>query len=99
MKTFDFGVFFTDLEGKETTTKLSVTLANLLATKTPGIEPAKAMSWAYDLVKTGTVQIDESDAKTLAGFVKDHNDVFNLFKFQVLKILEGEGKVVPFEKK
>lgn len=68
-------------------TNMGKLLALQLSQATTG-NPIKMMCWAIDLFKGNPIHLDEVDKKVLKDFIENHNLIFNLAKYQLIKILE-----------
>ena len=68
---------------------LAKILANNLTGVTPGIETVKAMAWAYDLWKTGMVEIDIPDYEKLYNYVSNLG-ISNIIKLQLMDRMKAQ---------
>lgn len=78
---------FTDLDGKESETNMGKVLANMLASAQKG-DAIKFYDWAISLFRTGVIEIDESDKKTLEKFVTASGASMAI-QGQLLKVLDS----------
>lgn len=76
-----------DLRGNPQKENLSDILANILATSSTH-RPAQTMAWAYDLIKTGEIDIDKKDAEFIKDIIKRNQAFIDLAKAQLLEEIE-----------
>lgn len=84
----DFNKKLKDHRGNELDNLMADDLADFLALKTPGIEPAKSMLWVDILLKDKVLEIDEVDAIKLKNFINSSDSLFNFAKRQLLKVFD-----------
>jgi len=85
MKTLDFSGLLKGVDGKDTETKLSKSLSELLASETQG-DALKILGWVELLRTEGTLTLDESDTKTLEDLIKNSQRLVVLLKGQLLRV-------------
>lgn len=85
MRTLDFNAFYKNVDGTETETKLSKSLADLLASETTG-NAVKILGWVEKLNKDGVLELDEADEKTLEDTVKNSTRMIALLKGQLQRV-------------
>ena len=100
MLTFNLKVPFLNLSGNTSvsdgkTVTLESVLADALATKSGAISSSKAVAFAVDLVKNGTITLDETDLDALRTFIKGHENFTNLYKERLLDLLVSANAVQP----
>lgn len=76
-----------DLRGNPQDKILCETLADILATSSTN-RPAQTMAWAYDLVKTGEIEISNDDKKFIIGLVTNNQMFVDLVKAQLIDEIE-----------
>ena len=75
--------------GSSEPVKVNQVLANVLSGNTKGIEPIKAMDWAYKLYNDGIIKVDNADFEKLKGFVSNSDAFSNIQIFQILKAMDN----------
>lgn len=85
-KKIDLNKAIKDLDGKEIEgSNLGKLVAQMLASANKG-DALKYMSWALKLHEGKSIELDPSDLETLKNFVKDHEQLTNLSKAQILEV-------------
>ena len=74
--------------GTETAVTINRVLANILSGITKGIEPAKAMDWAYKLYNDGIIKVDRSDFNKIKELISKNELLSNLQTVQLLNVFE-----------
>jgi hypothetical protein len=82
----NFDTHILGLDGNPIDRKISDVLAEAISMSSMG-NPLKVMVWAYDLTKTGEIDLNELDIQMLAKIVETSVYLTNLAKFQILKML------------
>lgn len=87
MKTINLSGKFKDLNGNvvEYQDDMATTLANMFAVHTEN--PAKCMTWATELIRTGSLSIDDIDLEWVRSFVTGYHQS-NIIKMQLLEALK-----------
>ncbi|OPX46406.1 hypothetical protein CLHUN_02220 [Ruminiclostridium hungatei] len=76
-----------DLIGVPQNDRLCEILADILATSSTN-RPAQTMAWAYDLIKTGEIEITKDDAAFISDLIKKNQSFIDLAKAQLLEKIE-----------
>lgn len=95
MKILNMKLQLTDLNGDSVAMPdsgellmISRILANVLSGKTKGIEPSKAMDWAYKLYNDGIIKVDNTDFIKLKEFINSCGSFSNIQIYQILKAMD-----------
>lgn len=72
-----------DLRGVPQDKLLCEILADILATSST-MRPAQTMTWAYDLIKNGEIEISKEDADFIKDLIKNNQSFIDLAKVQIL---------------
>jgi hypothetical protein len=75
------------LRGELKENLLSEILADLFATSST-LRPAQTMTWAYDLIKNGEIEINKDDAQFIIGLIKNNPTYVDLAKAQLIEAIE-----------
>lgn len=88
MMKIDLNKKFKDLHGNDVQLQdtMAETLANMLAIHTEN--PAKCMTWATDLIKTGELSVDAIDLEWIKTLVIDYR-LSNIVKIQLIDAFEA----------
>jgi len=76
-----------DLRGIPQDKLLCEILADILATSSTD-RPAQTMAWAYDLIKTGEIEISKDDKKFIIGLIINNQMFVDLAKAQLIDEIE-----------
>lgn len=76
-----------DLRGNPQEKLLCEILADILATSST-VRPAQTMAWAYDLIKTGEIEIGKEDKKFIIGLIANNQMFVDLAKAQLIDEIE-----------
>ena len=76
-----------DLRGNPQEKTLSDILADILAMSST-MRPAQTMTWAYDLVKNGEMEIKKEDVEFIIDLVKKNTMFIDLAKAQLIEELD-----------
>lgn len=76
-----------DLKGVPQDKLLCEILADILATSSTD-RPAQTIAWAYDLIKTGEIEISKQDADFIILLVKRNQAFIDLAKAQIIDEIE-----------
>lgn len=85
MKTLDFSASFKGVDGQDTDTKLSKSLAELLASENVQANAVKLLGWVESLRTKDTLELDEPDFKLLETIVEQSTRMIVLLKGQLLR--------------
>lgn len=77
-----------DLRGVPQDKLLCEILADILATSSTS-RPAQTIAWAYDLMKTGEIEITKDDAAFLSDLIKSNHNFIDLAKAQLLEEIDN----------
>tara|TARA_R110002051_G_C8532809_1_gene469870 strand:+ start:149 stop:496 length:348 start_codon:yes stop_codon:yes gene_type:complete len=95
MKILNINRVYTHLNGDpvleadgKTAVSLNKILANLLSGVTQGIEPAKAIDWAYKLYNDGIIKVDRTDFNKIKDLIQSHKMLTNLQIVQLVNAME-----------
>lgn len=72
-----------DLRGNPQEKKLCEILADILAMSST-MRPAQTMAWAYDLIKSGEIELNKPDIDFITELVNRNNAFVDLAKAQIL---------------
>jgi hypothetical protein len=86
MNTIDLNKDFLNLRGERFSDNQAETLANILASHTEN--PAKCMTWATELIKTGILTVDDIDLDWIVKLITGYH-LSNIVKTQLLDTLKG----------
>ena len=89
MKKINFDFRLANLDGKvdESSDTVAKVLANILAVKADGIQPAKAISLAVQLHNTGEVLVDKADSDAIERWVEKEDRFTNLLIVRVCETI------------
>lgn len=88
-KSYNLNVQMKNLKGEEVGgATLGEVLADLLAQKSEGISPSKAISMAVKLADGKPLELDQSDLDALRRFVEAHEGLYNIAKVRILELLQ-----------
>ena len=76
-----------DLKGSPQDKLLCEILADILATSST-MRPAQTMTWAYDLIKNGEIEINKEDINFIVDLIKKNQSFIDLAKAQLLDEIE-----------
>lgn len=77
-----------DLRGAPQDKLLCEILADILATSSTS-RPAQTMAWAYDLIKSGEIEIAKDDAAFISDLIKNNQNFIDLAKAQLLDEIQN----------
>lgn len=80
-----------DENGSQSNELLSDILARVLIRSVSQTEDDifKFFGWATSLSNKGIIEVDESDAKKLRGFVVANNGIFTIVKYPIIKAIDN----------
>lgn len=78
-----------DLRGNPQDKKLCEILADILAMSSTN-RPAQTMAWAYDLIKTGEIEISKQDSEFIVELVKRNTMFIDLAKIQLIDEIDNQ---------
>ena len=76
-----------DLRGNPQEKTLCDILADILAMSST-MQPAKTMMWAYDLIKSGEIEIKKDDVGFITDLIKKNQGFIDLAKAQLIEELD-----------
>lgn len=76
-----------DLRGNPQKENLSDILADILATSSTH-RPAQTIAWAYDLVKTGEIEVSRTDLEFIKSIISRNPNFTDLAKAQLLEEID-----------
>lgn len=76
-----------DLRGNPQEKKLCEILADILATSSTN-RPAQTMAWAYDLIKSGEIEINKEDSIFIVDLITKNQMFVDLAKAQLIDEIE-----------
>lgn len=76
-----------DLRGNPQDKLLCEILADILATSSTG-RPAQTMAWAYDLIKSGEIEINKEDSIFIVDLITKNQMFVDLAKAQLIDEIE-----------
>jgi len=98
MKKFEIDLNFAirNREGKEIN-RANKIVANVLdgAVEKDESKITKFFGWADDLSKGNKLELDEADLKILHAFIKEHEGIFIVAKYPILKALDFSQPPAP----
>lgn len=77
-----------DLRGVPQDKLLCEILADILATSSTS-RPAQTMAWAYDLIKSGEIEISKDDVAFISDLIKGNHNFIDLAKAQLLEEIDN----------